>query len=86
MHKRAMGAVAVTGIAALLMSACGGSSTPAAKPSANTALAPTAPTTMSALVSTGQALVKSGKATNILLQEVGKVGTAFYTYPLPQGL
>ena len=210
MHKRAMGAVAVTGIAALLMSACGGSSTPAAKPSAktaaapatsgppvrdagadlviwadndrvpvvqkyadafgkengikvvvqvatdvrqqfkdatkvgkgpdvivgahdwlgelvqnntvapvnlaadvaakfapqaiaattfngqsygvpyaienialvrNTALAPTAPTTMSALVSTGQALVKSGKATNILLQEVGKVGTAFYTYP-----
>jgi arabinogalactan oligomer/maltooligosaccharide transport system substrate-binding protein len=47
----------------------------------NTALAPTAPTTMSALVSQGQALVKSGKATNILLQEVGKVGTAFYTYP-----
>src|ERR1035437_5693108 len=47
----------------------------------NTALAPTAPTTMSALVSQGQALVKSGKATSILLQEVGKVGTAFYTYP-----
>jgi arabinogalactan oligomer / maltooligosaccharide transport system substrate-binding protein len=36
---------------------------------------------MSALVSQGQALVKSGKATNILLQEVGKTGTAFYTYP-----
>jgi arabinogalactan oligomer/maltooligosaccharide transport system substrate-binding protein len=47
----------------------------------NTALAPTAPTTMKALVSEGQALVKSGKATNILLQEVGKVGNAFYTYP-----
>jgi arabinogalactan oligomer / maltooligosaccharide transport system substrate-binding protein len=47
----------------------------------NTALAPTAPTTMSSLVSQGQALVKSGKATNILLQEVGKTGNAFYTYP-----
>jgi len=47
----------------------------------NTALAPTAPTAMSDLVSQGQALVKSGKATNILLQEVGKTGNAFYTYP-----
>jgi arabinogalactan oligomer/maltooligosaccharide transport system substrate-binding protein len=47
----------------------------------NTALAPTAPTSMKALVSEGQSLVKSGKATNILLQEVGKVGNAFYTYP-----
>ncbi|HEX7535582.1 MAG TPA: maltose ABC transporter substrate-binding protein [Dermatophilaceae bacterium] len=47
----------------------------------NTALAPTAPTKMSDLVSQGQALVKSGKATNILLQEVGKTGNAFYTYP-----
>jgi len=47
----------------------------------NVALAPSAPTTMSALVSQGKALVKSGKATNILLQEVGKTGTAFYTYP-----
>jgi arabinogalactan oligomer/maltooligosaccharide transport system substrate-binding protein len=47
----------------------------------NTALAPTAPTKMSQIVSEGQALVKSGKATNILLQEVGKTGNAFYTYP-----
>jgi len=47
----------------------------------NTALAPTAPTSMSQVVSEGQALVKSGKATNILLQEVGKTGNAFYTYP-----
>ena len=47
----------------------------------NTALAPTAPTKMSDLVSQGQALVKSGKATNILLQEVSKTGNAFYTYP-----
>jgi len=47
----------------------------------NTALAPTAPTTMDALVSEGQALVKSGKATNILVQEVGKTGNAYYTYP-----
>jgi arabinogalactan oligomer/maltooligosaccharide transport system substrate-binding protein len=47
----------------------------------NTALAPTAPTSMKALVGEGKALVKSGKATNILLQEVGKTGNAFYTYP-----
>ncbi|HEY8654232.1 MAG TPA: maltose ABC transporter substrate-binding protein [Dermatophilaceae bacterium] len=47
----------------------------------NTALAPTAPTTMDALVSEGQALVKSGKATNILIQEVGKTGNAYFTYP-----
>jgi arabinogalactan oligomer / maltooligosaccharide transport system substrate-binding protein len=47
----------------------------------NTALAPTAPTSMSDLVTQGQALVKAGKATNILLQEVGKTGNAFYTYP-----
>jgi arabinogalactan oligomer/maltooligosaccharide transport system substrate-binding protein len=47
----------------------------------NTALAPTAPTSMDALVAQGQSLVKSGKATNILLQEVGKTGNAFYSYP-----
>src|SRR5665647_937529 len=47
----------------------------------NTALAPTAPASMDALVSEGQALVKSGKATNILVQEVGKTGNAYYTYP-----
>jgi arabinogalactan oligomer / maltooligosaccharide transport system substrate-binding protein len=44
MHKRAMGAVAVTGIAALFMSACGGASISAAKSSTKTAAAP-APTT-----------------------------------------
>ena len=47
----------------------------------NTALAPTAPATMDALVSAGQALVKSGKATNVLIQEVGKTGNAYFTYP-----
>ncbi len=47
----------------------------------NTDLAPTAPTTMDQLVSQGQALVTSGKATNILLQEVGKTGNAYFTYP-----
>jgi len=47
----------------------------------NTALAPNAPATMDQLVSEGQALVKSGKATNILVQEVGKTGNAYYTYP-----
>jgi arabinogalactan oligomer/maltooligosaccharide transport system substrate-binding protein len=47
----------------------------------NTALAPTAPTSMEQLVANGQALVKAGKATNILIQEVGKTGNAYYTYP-----
>ena len=36
---------------------------------------------MSSLVSQDQALVKSGKASSIPLQEVGKTGTAFYTCP-----
>ena len=43
MHKRAIGAVAVTGVAALLMSACGGSTTVAAKPSPTTKAAAPAP-------------------------------------------
>ena len=43
MHKRAIGAVAVTGVAALLMSACGGSTTVAAKPSSTTKAAAPAP-------------------------------------------
>ncbi len=43
MHKRAMGAVAVTGIAALFMSACGGSSTPSAKTAAAPAPATSGP-------------------------------------------
>ncbi|MGN6634652.1 MAG: sugar ABC transporter substrate-binding protein [Oryzihumus sp.] len=47
----------------------------------NTALAPEAPKTMEDLVAKGQALVKAGKATNLLIQEVGKVGNAYYTYP-----
>src|SRR6478672_7861949 len=47
----------------------------------NTALAPTAPTSMEQLVANGQALVKAGKATNVLIQEVGKTGNAYYTYP-----
>ncbi|OIQ94700.1 maltose-binding periplasmic protein precursor [mine drainage metagenome] len=47
----------------------------------NTALAPDAPTSMDQLVSEGKALVASGKATNVLLQEVGKTGNAYYTYP-----
>ncbi|HEX8972196.1 maltose ABC transporter substrate-binding protein [Oryzihumus sp.] len=47
----------------------------------NTALAPEAPKSMEDLVAKGQALVKSGKATNILIQEVGKTGNAYYTYP-----
>jgi arabinogalactan oligomer/maltooligosaccharide transport system substrate-binding protein len=47
----------------------------------NTALAPEAPKTMDELVATGQALVKSKKATNALVQEVGKTGNAYYTYP-----
>jgi arabinogalactan oligomer/maltooligosaccharide transport system substrate-binding protein len=47
----------------------------------NTALAPNAPKTMEELVKTGKSLVASKKATNVLIQEVGKTGNAYYTYP-----
>lgn len=47
----------------------------------NTALAPTAPATMDDLVKQGDALVKSGKAKNALLLQIGKTGNAYYTYP-----
>lgn len=49
----------------------------------NTALAPTAPKTMDELVKMG-ADIKSksgGKVTNVLIQQVGKVGNAYYAYP-----
>lgn len=47
----------------------------------NTALAPDAPKTYEEMVTKGSALVKEGKATNAVLQEVGKTGNAYYTYP-----
>ena len=47
----------------------------------NTELAPNAPATMDALVKEGKALVTAKKATNILIQEVGKTGNAYFTYP-----
>lgn len=49
----------------------------------NTALAPKAPTSMAELVSTGTKIknASGGKVTNVLLQEVGKTGNAYYTYP-----
>jgi arabinogalactan oligomer/maltooligosaccharide transport system substrate-binding protein len=49
----------------------------------NTALAPTAPKTMDELVKMGtEAKKKSGgKVTNVLIQQVGKTGNAYYTYP-----
>lgn len=49
----------------------------------NTALAPEAPKTMDELIKTGTAIKEKsgGKVTNVLLQEVGKTGNAYYTYP-----
>jgi arabinogalactan oligomer/maltooligosaccharide transport system substrate-binding protein len=49
----------------------------------NTALAPIAPKTMEELVATGTKIknASSGKITNVLVQQVGKVGNAYYTYP-----
>jgi arabinogalactan oligomer / maltooligosaccharide transport system substrate-binding protein len=49
----------------------------------NTDLAPTAPKTMDELVKMGTDIkAKSGgKVTNVLIQQVGKTGNAYYTYP-----
>ncbi|MEO7061618.1 MAG: maltose ABC transporter substrate-binding protein [Lapillicoccus sp.] len=49
----------------------------------NTALAPDAPTTMDDLVAKGTAIkaASGGKVTNVLIQQVGKTGNAYYTYP-----
>ena len=48
----------------------------------NTALAPDAPKTMDELVKTGKAIkAKNPKVTNVLIQQVGKTGNAYYTYP-----
>ncbi len=47
----------------------------------NTALAPDVPASYEDMVTKGQALVTAGKATNVVLQEVGKTGNAYYTYP-----
>lgn len=49
----------------------------------NTALAPTAPKTMDELVQMGTDIKSKsgGKVTNVLIQQVGKTGNAYYTYP-----
>jgi arabinogalactan oligomer/maltooligosaccharide transport system substrate-binding protein len=47
----------------------------------NTALAPDAPATYEDMVAKGKQLVADGKATNALLQPVGKTGDAYSTYP-----
>ena len=49
----------------------------------NTALAPKAPETMDDLVAVGTQIKKDskGKVTNVLVQPVGKVGNAYFTYP-----
>lgn len=47
----------------------------------NTALAPDAPKTYEDMVAKGQALMKAGKAKGVVVQEVGKTGNAYYTYP-----
>lgn len=49
----------------------------------NTALAPKAPSSMEELVAEGTKIknASGGKVTNVLIQQVGKTGNAYYTYP-----
>jgi len=49
----------------------------------NTALAPDAPKSMEELVTNGTKIkaASSGKVTNVLVQQVGKTGNAYYSYP-----
>ena len=49
----------------------------------NTEMAPEAPKTMDELVATGQKIkaASGGKVKNVLIQPVGKVGNAYFTYP-----
>jgi arabinogalactan oligomer/maltooligosaccharide transport system substrate-binding protein len=49
----------------------------------NTALAPEAPKTMEELVANGTRIksASGGKVTNVLVQQVGKTGNAYYSYP-----
>jgi len=49
----------------------------------NTTLAPDAPTSMDQLIAEGTRIkaASGGKVTNVLIQQVGKVGNAYYTYP-----
>jgi arabinogalactan oligomer / maltooligosaccharide transport system substrate-binding protein len=48
----------------------------------NTDLAPDCPQTMEDLVSTGQQLIKDGKASQIMALQVGQKGDAYHIYPL----
>ena len=48
----------------------------------NTDLAPECPATMEDLVAAGEALVKDGKATEIMALQVGQKGDAYHIYPL----
>jgi arabinogalactan oligomer/maltooligosaccharide transport system substrate-binding protein len=47
----------------------------------NTALAPDAPASFEDMIAKGKAMKDSGKATNAFLQQVGKTGDAYYSYP-----
>ncbi len=51
----------------------------------NTELAPEAPKTLDELISTGQEAVKSGKASQVLIQNIGKKGNAYFTFPYFSG-
>src|SRR4029078_3082387 len=48
----------------------------------NTDLVPEAPTSMEDLIAKGQALVKDGKAKEIMSLQVGQTGDAYHIYPL----
>ncbi|MDO5697341.1 MAG: maltose ABC transporter substrate-binding protein [Dermatophilus congolensis] len=47
----------------------------------NTDLAPEAPKTLDELVATGNQLVKDGKTKQVLVQNIGKKGNAYFTFP-----
>jgi len=47
----------------------------------NTALAPNAPASFEDMIAKGKALKDAGTATNAFLQQVGKTGDAYYSYP-----
>jgi arabinogalactan oligomer/maltooligosaccharide transport system substrate-binding protein len=47
----------------------------------NTALAPDAPKTYEEMIAKGNELIKAGKAKGVVVQEVGKTGNAYFTYP-----
>ncbi len=51
----------------------------------NTELAPNAPKTLDELIATGQEAVKAGKSSQVLIQNIGKKGNGYFTFPYFSG-